>query len=168
MRKKTMEEYIETISSLEERDGRAQTGRIASEMNVRPSSATEMLQKLQGEGLLRYETYSGATLTPTGKKLARDLERKHSVIADFLEIIGVEKSVADADACQIEHHVSRESTEQLEKFVEFVKCSLHDPKWMDNFKKFCETGELVSCNLCGEDSHGMDYSNSGSAFRRRN
>ena len=135
-----MEEYIETISSLEDRDGRAQTGKIASEMNVKPSSATEMLQKLQGEGLLKYETYSGATLTHAGQKLARDLKRKHGVIADFLEIIGVEKSVADADACQIEHHVSRESIEQLEKFVEFARGSLHDPHWIDNFRKFCKTG----------------------------
>jgi Mn-dependent DtxR family transcriptional regulator len=145
-----MEEYIETISSLEDREGRAQTGKIASEMNVRPSSATEMLQKLQEEGLLRYEIYSGATLTPAGKKMAQDLDKKHGVIADFLEIIGVTKSVADADACQIEHHVSRESVEQLEKFVEFAKCSLHDPKWMKNFRKYCETGEPVACNFCSE------------------
>ncbi|MGA9099147.1 MAG: metal-dependent transcriptional regulator [Methanotrichaceae archaeon] len=138
MRKKTWEEYIETISSLEERDGRAQTGKIASEMNVRPSSATEMLQKLQGEGLLRYEIYFGATLTPIGKKLARDPKRKHGVIADFLEIIGVEKSVANADACQIKHYVGSESMEQLEKFVEFVKCSHHDPKGIENFREFCE------------------------------
>jgi len=138
MRKKTIEEYIETISSLEDREGRAQTGRVASRMNVKPSSATEILQKLQGEGLLKYETYSGATLTPAGKKLARDLNRKHGVIAEFLEIIGVEKSVADADACQIEHHVSRESFEQLEKFVEFAKGSLHDPEWIDSFRKFCD------------------------------
>ncbi len=150
MRKKTLEEYIETISFLEDREGRAQTGKIASEMNVRPSSATEMLQKLQGEGLLKYETYSGATLTPAGQQLARDLKRKHGIIADFLEIIGVEKSVADADACQIEHHVSRESVEQLEKFVEFAKSSLHDPQWIENFRKFCETGEMVACNFCGE------------------
>lgn len=144
-----MEEYIETISTLEDREGKAQTGKIASEMNVRPSSATEMLQKLQEEGLLRYETYSGATLTPAGKKLARDLDRKHGVIADFLEIIGVSKSVADADACQIEHHVSRESVEQLEKFVEFARGSLHDPNWIRNFRKYCETGRPVDCNSCG-------------------
>lgn len=144
-----MEEYIETISTLEDREGKAQTGKIASEMNVRPSSATEMLQKLQEEGLLRYETYSGATLTPAGKELARDLDRKHGVIADFLEIIGVSKSVADADACQIEHHVSRESVEQLEKFVEFARGSLHDPNWIRNFRKYCETGRPVDCNSCG-------------------
>jgi DtxR family Mn-dependent transcriptional regulator len=148
VKRKTIEEYVEVIYLLEAEDGRAQTGRIARELKVRPSSATEMLQKLQEEGLLRYEIYSGANLTPAGKKLARELKRRHGVIADFLEIIGVERAIADADACQIEHHVSRESMEKLEKFVEFAKGSLHDPEWRGNFRKFCRKGELLACNSC--------------------
>lgn len=148
MKRKTIEEYVEVIYLLEEEDGRAQTGRIASEMRVRPSSATEMLQKLQEEGLLRYETYAGANLTPAGQRLARELKRRHGVIADFLEIIGVERDVADADACQIEHHVSRESVEHLEKFVEFAKGSLHDSEWREIFRKFGGRGELLTCNSC--------------------
>jgi DtxR family Mn-dependent transcriptional regulator len=146
VKRKTIEEYVEVIYLLEEEEGRAQTGRIASEMRVRPSSATEMLQKLQEEGLLRYETYSGANLTPAGQRLARDLRRSHGVIADFLEIIGVDKDVADADACQMEHHVSRESVEQLQKFVKFAEGTISDPEWRENFRKFCRTGGLLTCN----------------------
>jgi DtxR family Mn-dependent transcriptional regulator len=147
MKRKTIEEYVEVICLLEEEDGRAQTGRIASEMRVRPSSATEMLQKLQEEGLLRYETYAGATLTPSGQRLAWELRRRHAVIADFLEIIGVDRGVANADACEIEHHVSRESIEQLQKFVEFAKESLCDPEWRENFRKFCRKGGPLACDF---------------------
>jgi Mn-dependent DtxR family transcriptional regulator len=53
MRKKTVEEYIEIIHALEVREGRAATGKIAAEMGVKPSSATEMVKKLQKEGLLQ-------------------------------------------------------------------------------------------------------------------
>jgi DtxR family Mn-dependent transcriptional regulator len=148
VKRKTIEEYVEVIYLLEAKDGRAQTGRIASEMKVRPSSATEMLQKLQEEGLLRYETYSGANLTPAGQRLARDMRRRHGVIADFLEMIGVERAIADADACQIEHHVSRESVEKLEKFVEFAKGSLRDPEWREKIRRFGRIGELLACNSC--------------------
>jgi Mn-dependent DtxR family transcriptional regulator len=149
LKRKTIEEYVEVIHLLEEADGRAQTGRIASELKVRPSSATEMLQKLQEEGLLRYEIYSGANLTSSGKRLARELQRRHGVIADFLEIIGVERDVADADACQMEHHVSRESVEQLEKFIEFARGSLSDPEWRRDYSKFCRGGEPLACNTYG-------------------
>lgn len=95
MRKKTVEEYIEVIFALEREEGRATTGRIASEMNVKPSSATEMLQKLQKEGFLQYESYAGATLTESGRRLALELNGKHEAIADFLAIIGVDRAVAE-------------------------------------------------------------------------
>jgi DtxR family Mn-dependent transcriptional regulator len=147
LKRKTIEEYVEVIHLLEEEDGRAQTGRIARELRVRPPSATEMLQKLKDKGLLRYETYSGANLTPAGQRLARELKRRHSVIADFLEIIGVEREVANADACQMEHHVSRESVEQLEKFIEFARGSLSDPGWRRDFSKFCRRKEPSGCNM---------------------
>jgi DtxR family Mn-dependent transcriptional regulator len=121
MRHKTIEEYIETIYILEQRDGRAQTGMIASHMGVKPPSITQMLQKLEREGLIHYESYIGATLTVSGKKMARDLMQKHRVIADLLEILGIDHERAETDACQIEHHVSPETLKRLEQFVEFVR-----------------------------------------------
>ncbi len=151
MKQKTIEEYIEVIYALEIGEGRAQTGRIASEMNVKPSSATEMLQKLQKEGLLDYKTYAGATLTPAGRRLAQELGGRHRVIASFLKIIGVEKAAAELDACQMEHHVSRETMERLETFVEFVSRFQSEPPWIGSFKRYRKTGELVECRLCDQD-----------------
>ena len=121
MRHKTIEEYIETICVLEQRNGRAQTGMIASRMGVKPPSITEMLQKLEREGLIQYESYNGAILTGSGKKLARELMQKHRIIANLLEILGIDRELAEVDACQIEHHVSPETLKRLEKFVEFAQ-----------------------------------------------
>jgi DtxR family Mn-dependent transcriptional regulator len=148
MRQKTMEEYIEIIHALEIQEGRAATGRIASEMKVKPSSATEILKKLQKEGLLQYETYAGATLTDSGRRLALELKSKHKAIADFLSIIGVDRRVAERDACQMEHHVGQETMERLERFVQFVNLTSCQPLWIENFKRYCDTGQLGECNLC--------------------
>jgi len=155
LRQKTMEEYIEIIHALEIQEGRAATGRIASKMKVKPSSATEMLRKLQDEGLLKYETYAGATLTDSGRKLALELKGKHKAIADFLEIIGVDRSIAERDACQMEHHVGQETMERLKRFVQFASLSPSEPLWIENFRRYCETGELVECNKCCSDSDLM-------------
>ncbi len=111
-----------------------------------------MLRKLQHEGLLQYETYAGATLTDSGRKLALELKGKHKAIADFLVIIGVDRSIAEHDACQMEHHVGQETMERLKKFVQFASLSPSEPLWIENFRRYFETGELVDCNLCCSDS----------------
>jgi len=121
MRHKTIEEYIETIFVLEQRNGRAQTGMIAAQMGVKPPSITEMLRKLEKEGLIHYESYNGATLTSSGRKMARELMQKHRILADLFEIIGIDRELAEVDACQIEHHVSPETLKRLEQFVEFAR-----------------------------------------------
>jgi len=136
MRHKTIEEYIETIFVLEQRNGRAQTGMIAAQMGVKPPSITEMLQKLDSEGLIHYESYDGATLTRSGKKMARDLMQKHRIIADFLEIFGIDRELAEADACQIEHHVSTKTLKRLEQFVEFA---CHDKVITESISRFRST-----------------------------
>ncbi len=133
MRHKTIEEYIETIFVLEQRNGRAQTGMIAAQMGVKPPSITEMLQKLEREGLIHYESYNGATLTISGKKMARELMQKHRIIADLLEIIGIDRELAEVDACQIEHHVSTKTLKQLEQFVEFAR---HNAAITESMRRF--------------------------------
>jgi len=151
MRQKTIEEYIETIYVLQQQEGSAHTSAIAAEMEVRAPSVTEMLQKLQQEGYVEYTPYRGAMLTDTGRALAEELMDKHRVIADFLDIIGVERSRAEIDACQIEHHVSPKSIEQLEKFVHFVTDAPDMPRWVHHFRQYCRTGERASCELYDRD-----------------
>ncbi len=141
MKRLTKEEYIETIHVLQKTGGRAKTGEIAARMGVRPPSVTQMLAKLQDEGLVAYEPFMGAKLTPKGARLAKDLMARHRVIADFLEILGIDSETAENDACLIEHQMSTESAERLKRFVEFIQSAPRDPQWVERFRKYCETGE---------------------------
>jgi DtxR family Mn-dependent transcriptional regulator len=150
MRRKTVEEYIEAIYLLEKKDDVAHTGQIASELGVRPPTVTEMLRKLKKDGLVKYEAYLGANLTPKGKRMARELMKKHKVIADLLEIIGVKREIAEIDACRIEHHVSQETHERLSKFVQFVQSAPGDPLWIQHFELFCKSGKYTGCEACGK------------------
>ncbi len=133
MRHKTIEEYIEIIHVLEQEFGRAQTGMIASQMGVKPPSITEMLQKLEREGLIQYESYNGAILTATGNKLAQELMQRHRILADLLEILGIDRDRAEEDACRIEHHISPETLQRLELFLEFARS---DPATTDAIRRF--------------------------------
>lgn len=117
MRKKTMEEYLEAICFLEQKEGTVRPGRIATVMGVKPPSITEMLQKLEQEGLVIYHSYAGVRLTASGREIALRLVKRHKILAEFLQMIGVSRRRAEKDACQIEHHISDETVERIEKFV---------------------------------------------------
>jgi len=151
MKRKTTEEYIETIYVLQQQDGYAKTGKISLQMDVKPSSVTEMLQKLQRERYIEYKPYKGALLTDFGNKIAHDLMKKHKIIADFLEIIGIQRELAEADACQIEHHVTVKTLERLGKFVEFINNAPHKPQWIEHFHHYLETGKRKICPFYKEE-----------------
>jgi len=147
MKQKTLEEYLEVIYLLEKRDGHARTGEISSELDVKPPSVTEMLLKLEEKGYLKYKRYEGARLTESGKKIARSLKESHETIADFLEIIGVEKEQAELDACELEHLISKDALSKLKKFIEFIDDAPEEPKWVEHYRHYIKTGERKKCKF---------------------
>ncbi|MFY9170911.1 MAG: metal-dependent transcriptional regulator [Candidatus Methanoculleus thermohydrogenotrophicum] len=136
MHRKTKEEYIEIIGLLEREQGRAQTGMIAEAIDVKPPSVTEMLRKLEGKGLIVYEPYAGATLTQAGLEIARDLRQRHRTFADLLGLLGVDAGTAEADACQFEHHVSPETLECLQIFLDYLRESAEGRRCLEAFGEF--------------------------------
>ena len=135
MRRVTIEEYLEKIYELSKEKGVANTGQIAEEMNIKPPSVTQMLQKLADEGLVNYNPYQGATLTTKGMKKAEQLMHKHKVLSDFLMLLGIDDTVAEEDACRIEHQISPETVTQLRRFLEHMKTSTDGKACMDGFRK---------------------------------
>ena len=148
MATKTIEEYIEVIYSLEKKKGSAHTNDIALKLKVKPPSVTEMLQKLHDLGLVNYKPYQGAVLSSSGAKMAQELMQRHRTLAEFFEIIGIDKETAEVDACQIEHHVTAKTIRQLNNFIKFVQKAPCDPIWLKHFKHFNKTGERIKCGAC--------------------
>lgn len=142
---------MEVIHILEKEGGIARTGHIAKRMDVKPPTVTEMLHKLREEGYANYRPFMGVTLTEKGRKEARRLDKRHEVIADFIKLLGIEREVAEIDACELEHHISNKTARKLEKFVMFVQNAPKSPKWVGHFRRYCETGERLHCDNCSDD-----------------
>lgn len=101
--------YLETIYVLTEKGALARTKDIAAEWKVSQPSATEMVQKLASQGYLHYEPYRGASLTPEGLEIGRQVIRKHRLLERFLvEVIGMDAARAEDDACHMEHVIPPE------------------------------------------------------------
>ncbi len=116
--KESRETYIERMYDLKKKRGYIRAVDLAKILKVKPSSVTEMLQKLSKEGLVIYEKYRNIDLTPKGMQLARRLEERHNAIKKLLMYVGVDESIADEDACRIEHVISRSTAERI---IEFAK-----------------------------------------------
>jgi len=111
------EEYIKVVSFLQGKNGRARTTDVANKLGVKPSSATEMLKRLNEKGLIEYKPYHGSTLTKEGKIIAKKLNTKYEVIKNFLQSIGIEEKIAAIDACNIEHILSPESVYHMKNML---------------------------------------------------
>ncbi|MBU1342584.1 MAG: metal-dependent transcriptional regulator [Proteobacteria bacterium] len=115
----SLEDYLETILDLQTTKTVARSKDIAEKMDIKRGSVTGMLKKLAENNLVNYEPYGYVTLTPEGKKIALEIERRHIFLKDFLyRILAVDEETADRTACQMEHAMNKLT---FQKFRDFVK-----------------------------------------------
>ncbi len=115
-------DYLECIYHLSRERGVARVKEIAARSGVRAPSVTGALRGLSARGLVRHDPYQFVTLTAAGERAARDLVRRHAALAAFLkDILGVEATAAQRNACRIEHEIEPEVLERLARFVRRVE-----------------------------------------------
>ena len=136
------EDYLRGLCEIIERKGYARIRDVARELGVEPSSAVEMMKKLDRKGLVVYEKYGGITLTSEGEEIARAVRERHETFKEFLEIILVPKDIALKDAHVLEHRLDPKTILQFTSFVEFITGTPKHPRfvrrWMEQFRKYCE------------------------------
>ena len=98
-----VEDYLERILELMNSKGYARVVDIAASLTISQASVTNMVQRLDADGLLKYEKYRGLVLTPAGKTLARNITRRHERLSDFLKLLGLPDKVIYRDVEGMEH-----------------------------------------------------------------
>jgi DtxR family Mn-dependent transcriptional regulator len=113
------ENYIKAIYHLEqEEQGEVSTNSIALRMETKPSSVTDMVQKLAEKQLLSYKKYKGTLLTEDGKKIATKVIRKHRLWEVFLvDKLNFQWDEVHEIAEQLEHIHSEELIIRLDKYL---------------------------------------------------
>jgi DtxR family Mn-dependent transcriptional regulator len=105
-----IEDYAKAIYALsQERKGPVTNGELAERLAVTPATATSMLKRLAGLGLVDYRPYKGVTLTPGGEKVALEVIRHHRLIEAYLsEALGMPRDRVHDEAEVLEHYISEE------------------------------------------------------------
>lgn len=143
----SIENYLKAIFSLQESNpDRILTNDIAAHLGVKSSSVTDMIKKLQAKELLVYEKYKGVKLTKKGEKAALLIIRKHRLWEVFLvNKLGYTWSEVHLIAEQLEHIISEDLIDRLDKFLEYPRYDPHGepiPNKLGQFSK--STGQLLS------------------------
>jgi DtxR family Mn-dependent transcriptional regulator len=99
------EEYCECIFELAEDDVDVIQARIAERLNVSRPAVSEMMRRLEGEGLIT--TDGGIALTDAGRNLAERVVRRHRLAERFLtDILQLSWAEAHHEAGKWEHVMS--------------------------------------------------------------
>ena len=112
------ENYVAEILRLEEAGITATTSTLATRLGVARPSVTGMLKKLASEKLVRREPYRDAHLTRRGRTIATRVLRRHRLIETFLvDTLGLPPDRVHEDAHRIEHALSDEIVDRLERWL---------------------------------------------------
>jgi len=140
----TMEDYLEAIFNLEKDLKAVRVKDIAEKMMVKLPTVTSMLNTLAQRGLVNHEKYEYVELTTKGKRIAKDVYRRHVIFRDFLTgILNIDEKTAEEDACKMEHTVSPVTLERFVKFMEFVEnCPRGGSDWLHHFHEYQQYGRV--------------------------
>ena len=114
---KSAEDYIEAIHVLIESTGTARVRDVAEALHVKMPSVVKAIQELKKLDLVEQEPYGGIKLTEKGRRCARLILGRHTLLKQFLLSLGVSSGIADKDACLMEHILSAETMDRIRDFL---------------------------------------------------
>ena len=114
-----VEDYLKNIYKLQRRrseSARVTTSLLAERMDVAAASVTNMVKKLAELKLVRHTPYQGVELTEAGEKIALETIRHHRLLELYLsEALGYPWDEVDAEADRLEHAISEEFEDRIDK-----------------------------------------------------
>ena len=114
----SLEDYLEAIYMIV-RDGRLACVRdVARHLNVKMPSVVKAVRELKRMELVTQEPYAPIALTAKGRRVAKLVLGRHTLIRSFLQKLGVSRRNADRDACLMEHILSAETLDKIRSFTE--------------------------------------------------
>jgi DtxR family Mn-dependent transcriptional regulator len=145
---RTVEEYLESIGNLEERETPVSTSAIAQSMGLSLASVSEMLHRLSQKGLVDYTPYGGASLTDEGRQRFLRLTRRHRLWEVFLNRhLGIGWEDVYQHACSLEHATTDLVADKLAAFLGNPNVCPHGSPIPKNTSKSPRVPGITMANL---------------------
>src|SRR5271154_7594706 len=120
----SMEDYLECIFDLESRKGYACVSDVAEALRLNRASTSIMVKRLGKLGFLRSEPSRGFALSPEGTRVAEKIRKRHAMLADLFQLMGLDQRDHLSDIEGLEHHLSERA---FRRFAELATHLRHHP-----------------------------------------
>ena len=117
----SLEDYLEAIYVLIAESRPAQVRDVAKMLSVKMPSVVKAIRELKKLELVTQEPYANIELTDKGRRVARQVLRRHTLLRSFLMKLGVSRPNADRDACLMEHILSAETLDRIRTYMKDSK-----------------------------------------------
>ena len=111
------EDYLERILMLRLKNGMVRSIDIVRDLDYSKPSVSVAMKRLRENGYIEMDADGYISLLPPGEAIATRIYARHQVLTQFLIQLGVSPENAAADACKIEHDLSKESYEQIKEIT---------------------------------------------------
>ncbi|GBD06462.1 Iron-dependent repressor IdeR [bacterium HR21] len=109
---------LKVLYQLQEEGQEATTTTVAARLGVRASSVTEMFQRLERKGLVRYTPYRGVELTPKGWERAAEIVCHHRLLELYLHRhLGYPLERVHGEAERLQSVISEEFEERIARLL---------------------------------------------------
>ena len=109
------EDYLESILILKNQKGSVRSIDIVEDLGFSKPSVSVAMKKLRENGYIEVDEKGYITLTDEGLRVAKKTYERHVLLTDLFVSLGVDKDVAENDACRVEHNLSDETFEAIKK-----------------------------------------------------
>ena len=114
----SLEDYLEAVYILVQGGQEACVRDVAKLLDVKMPSVVKAIHELKKLGLVTQEPYAAIQMTAKGRRVAKLVLNRHTLLRDFLMKLGVGRRTADKDACLMEHILSAETLDKIRIYTE--------------------------------------------------
>jgi len=109
-----VEEYLQAIYTLADESGHVVSARLAEFLGFSAPAVSQMVHRLERDGLVSLDAHKEVHLTTAGKTQADSVVRRHRLAERFLvEVLGFEWWKTHEEAERLEHAMSPEMEERM-------------------------------------------------------
>ena len=109
------EDYLEALLVLQTKKGMVRSVDLARHLGLSKPSISHAVSLLRDGGFLTMDADGFLFLTDSGRGIAEKIYERHQFFTEQLMAAGVDRLVAEQDACLIEHVISDASFEKLKE-----------------------------------------------------